>query len=105
VRLGTIGVKDIVRKRKKSIDDGFRILIELCVQTFTPTSYGKKGNINYRVVLHQNTMHAPLEYNMFQKDTEYLRLLVYFGLWQLYNILCRNTEIYKNVWFEMQFLI
>ena len=104
-----MGLKILYEKRKKSIDDGFRILIELCVQTFTPTSYGKKGNINYRVVLHQNTMHAPLEYNMFQKDTEYLRLLVYFGLWQLYNILCRKsndlTEIYKNVWFEMQFLI
>ena len=76
MRLGTIGVKDIARKKKKSIDDGFRILIELCVQTFTLTSYGKKGNINYRVVLHQNTMHAPLEYNMFQNDILYLKLPV-----------------------------
>ena len=76
MRLGTIGVKDIVRKKKKSIDDGFRNLIELCVQTFTLTSYGKKGNINYRVVLHQNTMHAPLEYNMFQNDILYLKLPV-----------------------------
>ena len=76
MRLGTIGVKDIVRKKKKSIDDGFRILIELCVQTFTLTSYGKKGNINYRVVLHQNTMHTPLEYNMFQNDILYLKLPV-----------------------------
>ena len=46
----------------------FEFLIELCVQSFTRTSYGKKGDINYRVVLHIKVQcMLPQKHNMFHQ--------------------------------------
>ena len=60
---------NISKDKLMSINDGFQILIEYIVyETFTRTSYGKKGDINYRVVLHQTTMHVPPKHNVFHQS-------------------------------------